>query len=119
MILNFPEKELYRNEKTNSWSNIFQKDTNLVPQKTMADQRIRTEALLAVVGTIAVTAVAIKVSRRLGQDYLDRTFKAGKIIQNIGANKNANFKDSPFFAAVNKSDKKAYRMKHSSVYQQK
>ena len=78
--------------------------------KTMADQRIRTEALLAVVGTIAVTAVAIKVSRRIGQDYLDRTFKAGKIIQNIGANKNANFKDSPFFAAVNKSDKKAYRM---------
>lgn len=76
----------------------------------MADQRVRTEAILAVVGTVAVTAVAIKVSRRIGQDYLDRTFKAGKIIQNIGANKNANFKDTPFFAAVNKSDKKAYGM---------
>lgn len=82
--------------------------------KTMAEQRFRTEAILAVVGTVAVTAVAIKISRRIGQDYLDRTFKAGKIIQNIGANKNANFKDAPFFAAVNKSDKKAYGMLYAN-----
>ena len=78
--------------------------------KTMAEQRMKTEAVLAVVGTVAVTAVAIKVARRIGQDYVDQTFKSGKVIQNIGANPNANFKDTPFFAAVNKSDKKAYGM---------
>lgn len=82
--------------------------------KTMADQRMRTEAVLAVVGGVAVTAAAIKVSRRIGQDYVDKTFKSGKIIQNIGANPNANFKDAPFFAAVNKADKKAYGMNYAN-----
>lgn len=82
--------------------------------KTMAEQRMRTEAVLAVVGTVAVTAVAIKVARRIGQDYVDQTFKSGKVIQNIGANPNVNFKDTPFFAAVNKSDKKAYGMMYPS-----
>ena len=43
---------------------------------------MKTEAVLAVVGTMAVTAVAIKVARRIGQDYVDQTFKSGKIIQN-------------------------------------
>lgn len=76
----------------------------------MAEQRMRTEAVLAVVGTVAITAVAIKVARRIGQDYVDQTFKSEKVIQNIGANPNASFKDTPFFAAVNKSDKKAYDM---------
>ena len=80
--------------------------------KAMAEQRMKTEAVLAVVGTIAVTAVAIKVARRIGQDYVDQTFKSGKIIQNIGANPNANFKDTPFFAAVNRSDKKTYGMNY-------
>ena len=80
--------------------------------KAMAEQRMKTEAVLAVVGTVAVTAVAIKVARRIGQDYVDQTFKSGKIIQNIGANPNANFKDTPFFAAVNRSDKKVYGMNY-------
>lgn len=78
--------------------------------KTMAEQRMRTEAILAAVGAVAVTAVAIKVSRRIGQDYFDHTFKAGATIQNIGAKKATNFKDAPFFAAVNRSDKKTYGM---------
>ena len=82
--------------------------------KAMAEQRMKTEAVLAVVGTIAVTAVAIKVARRIGQDYVDHTFKSGKIIQNIGGNPNANFKDTPFFAAVNRSDKKAYGMNYAN-----
>lgn len=80
--------------------------------KAMADQRMRTEAVLAVVGGVAVTAAAIKVSRRIGQDYVDKTFKSGKVIQNIGVNPNANFRDTPFFAAVNKADKKAYGMNY-------
>lgn len=76
----------------------------------MAENRLRTEAVLAVVGAVAVTAVAIKVARRVGQDYVDHTFKSGQVIQNIGTNKDANFKDTPFFAATNRSDKRAYGM---------
>lgn len=92
----------------------IQKGYGLEAAETMAKQRMRTEAVLAAVGTVAVTAVAIKVSRRIGQDYFDHTFKSGKIIQNIGANKNANFKDTPFFAAVNRSDKRAYGMNYAN-----
>lgn len=80
----------------------------------MAKQRMRTEAVVAAVGTVALTATAIAVSRRIGQDYFDKTFKSGKVIQNIGANKDTNFKDAPFFAAVNRSDKKAYGMNYPS-----
>lgn len=74
---------------------------------------MRTEAVVAAVGAVALTAATIAVSRRIGQDYLDKTFKSGKVIQNIGASKDANFKDAPFFAAVNRSDKKTYGMNYA------
>ncbi len=75
---------------------------------TMAKQRMRTEAVLAVVGTVAVGIVAKKAATRIGQDFFDKTIKSGTIIQNIGASSSATFKDAPFFAAVNKHDKEAY-----------
>lgn len=75
-----------------------------------AKQRMKAEAIIGAVAAVAVTAVATKAAVRIGQDYCDKTFKQGKIIQNIGANKDETFKDRPFFAAVNKSDKKAYGM---------
>lgn len=78
--------------------------------KTMASQRMRTEAVLAVVGTVAVGVVATKAATRIGQDFFDKTIKSGTIIQNIGANKDATFEDAPFFAAINNHDKKAYGM---------
>ena len=34
--------------------------------------------------------------------------KSGVKIQNIGANRKATFKDSPFYAAINRNDKRAY-----------
>ena len=105
-----PRKGLIARRKDSLTQKYIAKGYSQTVAKTMAEQRMRTEAVLAVVGTVAVTAVAIKVARRIGQDYVDQTFKSGKVIQNIGANPNANFKDSPFFAAVNKSDKKAYGM---------
>lgn len=74
----------------------------------IAEQRMRTEAIVLGVSAVALTASAIAVSRRLGQDYCDKTFKAGHVIQNVNANKNVTFKDQPFFAAVNTHDKKAY-----------
>ena len=105
-----PRKGLIARRKDSLTQKYIAKGYSQTVAKTMAEQRMRTEAVLAVVGTVAVTAVAIKVARRIGQDYVDQTFKSGKVIQNIGANPNANFKDTPFFAAVNKSDKKAYGM---------
>ena len=109
-----PRKGLIARRKDSLTQKYIAKGYSQTAAKNMAEQRMRTEAVLAVVGTVAVTAVAIKVARRIGQDYVDQTFKSGKVIQNIGANPNANFKDTPFFAAVNKSDKKAYGMMYPS-----
>ena len=80
--------------------------------KNMAEGRMRTEAIIAVAGTVALTAASVAIYRRVGQDYFDKTFKSGEVIQNIGAYKDANFNDTPFFAAVNKSDKKLYEMNY-------
>ena len=109
-----PKKGLIQKRKDRLMERYIAKGYNPNAAKAMAEQRMKTEAVLAVVGTIAVTAVAIKVARRIGQDYVDHTFKSGKIIQNIGGNPNANFKDTPFFAAVNRSDKKAYGMNYAN-----
>ena len=108
-----PRKGLIQKRKDKLTEHYISKGYGPNAAKAMAEQRIKTEAVLAVVGTIAVTAVAIKVARRIGQDYVDQTFKSGKIIQNIGANPNANFKDTPFFAAVNRADKKVYGMNYA------
>lgn len=108
-----PKKGLIQKRKDKLTEHYISKGYKPNAAKTMAEQRMKTEAVLAVVGTIAVTAVAIKVARRIGQDYVDQTFKSGKVIQNIGANPNANFKDTPFFAAVNRADKKAYGMNYA------
>ena len=107
-----PRKGFIQKRKDKLTEHYISKGYKQNAAKAMAEQRMKTEAVLAVVGTVAVTAVAIKVARRIGQDYVDQTFKSGKIIQNIGANPNANFKDTPFFAAVNRSDKKAYGMNY-------
>ena len=111
-----PRKGLIQKRKDKLTEHYISKGYGPNAAKAMAEQRMKTEAeaVLAVVGTIAVTAVAIKVARRIGQDYVDQTFKSGKIIQNIGANPNANFKDTPFFAAVNRADKKAYVMNYAN-----
>lgn len=108
-----PKKGLIQKRKDKLTEHYISKGYKPNAAKAMAEQRMKTEAVLAVVGTVAITAVAIKVARRVGQDYVDQTFKSGKIIQNIGANPDANFKDTPFFAAVNRADKKAYGMNYA------
>nr|DAF76569.1 MAG TPA: hypothetical protein [Caudoviricetes sp.] len=75
-----------------------------------AKQRIKTELVVGAVATVAVAVIAKKAATRIGQDYVDKTIKAGKTIQNIGVNPDASFKDAPFYATVNKHDKNAYRM---------
>lgn len=73
-----------------------------------AKRRLKAELIVGGVATVAVAAIATKAAIRIGQDYCDKTIKSGKVIQNIGANEKATFKDSPFYAAINKHDKKAY-----------
>ena len=107
-----PKKGFIQRRKDKLTEHYISKGYKSDAAKTMAEQRMRTEAIVAAISAVTLTAVAIKVSRRIGQDYCDKTFKSGKVIQNIGANKDANFKDSPFFAAVNGSDKKAYGMNY-------
>lgn len=108
-----PKKGLIQKHKDKLIDQYVAKGYQPTAAKTMAESRMRTEAVVAAVGAVALTAATIAVSRRIGQDYLDKTFKSGKVIQNIGANKDANFKDTPFFAAVNRSDKKAYGMNYA------
>lgn len=73
-----------------------------------AKRRMKTEVFVGAVATVAVAVVATKAAKRIGEDYIDKTIKSGKVIQNIGAYKDATFKDDPFFAAINNHDKKAY-----------
>ena len=102
--------------------NIFQKHKDNLVQKyldrgysqsaaeTAAKQRIRTEIIVGVVGAVTVGVIAKKAATRIGQEYCDKIIKSGKVIQNIGANEKADFKDAPFFAAINGHDKRAYAM---------
>lgn len=76
--------------------------------ETAAKQRIRTELFVGAVATVAVGVVATKVATRVGQEYFDKTIKSGDVIQNIGAYKDADFNNNPFYAAVNNHDKRAY-----------
>lgn len=76
--------------------------------ETAAKKRMQTEMFVAVAASVAVGVVATKAATRIGQDYFDKTLKSGKVIQNIGAYEKADFKENPFFAAINSHDKKAY-----------
>lgn len=58
-----------------------------------AKQRIKTELVVGAVATVAVAAIAKKAATQIGQDYVDKTIKAGKTIQNIGMNPDVSFKD--------------------------
>ena len=84
------------------------KGYSLSAAQTMAKQRMRAEVAVGVVGGIAVGIAAKKAITRIGQDYCDKTIKSGEIIQNIGASKGATFENTPFFAAINRHDKRAY-----------
>lgn len=108
-----PKKGLMQKHQDKLTEHYIQKGYQPDAAKTLAKQRMKTEAVVSVIGTVAITAAAIAVSKRIGQDYFDKTIKSGKIIQNIGANPDANFKDTPFFAAINKSDKRAYGMNYA------
>ena len=65
-----PRKGLIQKRKDKLTEHYISKGYKPNAAKAMAEQRMKTEAVLAVVGTIAVTAVAVKVARRIGQDYV-------------------------------------------------
>lgn len=107
-------------DDTNNKKNIFQRHKDKLIEKykergysqenaeAAANRRIKTELIVGAAATVAVSVIATKAAVRLGQEYADKTIKSGKVVQNIGAAKDATFENSPFYAAINRHDKKAY-----------
>lgn len=104
------KQSLMQKHKDNLIQKYMTKGYSKSAAEVAAKQRIKTELIVGAVATVAVAVVAKKAATRIGQDYCDKIIKSGKEIQNIGANSKADFKDSPFFAAINRHDKKAYGM---------
>lgn len=104
------KKSLIQRHKEKLISKYLEKGYSQSAAEIAAKQRMRTEVVLGVIGAVAVTVIAKKALTRVGQDYCDKVIKSGKVIQNINANGREDFKDTPFFAAINRNDKKAYGM---------
>lgn len=104
------KQNLIQKHKSNLVQKYMAKGYSKSAAEVAAKQRMKTELIIGAVATVAVAVIAKKAITRIGQDYCDKIIKSGKEIQNIGANSKADFKDSPFFAAINKHDKKAYGM---------
>ena len=115
-------KKRYNEEDGSSRKNPIQKHKDKLIQKYIekgysksaaevaAKQRMRAELVVRTVAAVSVAVIATKAATRIGQDYCDKIIKSGVEIQNIGANGKATFKDSPFYGAINRGDKLAYRM---------
>lgn len=115
-------KKRYNEEDGSSRKNPIQKHKDKLIQKYIekgysksaaevaAKQRMRAELVVGTVAAVSVAVIATKAATRIGQDYCDKVIKSGVEIQNIGANGKATFKDSPFYGAINRGDKRAYGM---------
>lgn len=113
-------KKRYSDDNGEGNQNLIQKHKSKLVQKYIengysqhaaevaAKSRIKTELIVGSVATVAVAVIAKKAATRIGQDYCDKIIKSGKSIQNINANGKTDFNDTPFFAAINRHDKKAY-----------
>ena len=105
-----PKRNLIQKRKDKLTQQYMDKGYGQQAAETAAKQRMKTELIVGSIAAVSVAVIATKAATRLGQDDCDKTFKSGDVIQNIGGYKDATFKDQPFFAAVNRSDKKAYGM---------
>ena len=103
-----PKKNLIQKHKDNLVQKYIEKGYSQSAAETAAKQRMRAELVVGTIATVSVAIIATKAATRIGQDYCDKVIKSGAKIQNIGANGKATFKDSPFYAAINRNDKKAY-----------
>lgn len=74
-----------------------------------AKNRLRTELVVGALSAVAIGVVAKKAYTAYGREYCDKIFKSGLEIQNIGDDADITFNDKPFYAAVNKHDKKLYK----------
>lgn len=105
-----PKQNLLQKHKSKLIQKYIDKGYSENAAEVAAKQRMKTELIVGSVATVAVSVIAKKAITRIGQDYCDKVIKSGKEIQNIGANGKVDFKDSPFFAAINRHDKKVYGM---------
>lgn len=103
-------KNPIQNHKDKLIQKYIEKGYSKNAAEVAAKQRMRAELVVGTVAAVSVAVIAKKAATRIGQDYCDKVIKSGVEIQNIGANGKATFKDSPFYGAINRSDKKAYRM---------
>lgn len=76
--------------------------------KILANRRFKTEMVVGAVGTVAVAVIAKKAATAIGREYMDQVIKSGKTVQNVAPSGDITYQDRPFYAAVNKHDKKAY-----------
>lgn len=73
-----------------------------------AYQNIRTKKILAVVGGVAVTALAGYAAYKLHDNYVDKMIKAGDLLQNISDDKSIQGVRDAFYASANKLDNAKY-----------
>ena len=109
-----PRKNPIQKHKDKLIQKYVEKGYSQNAAEVAANQRMRTELVVGAVAAVSVAVIAKKAATRIGQDYCDKIIKSGAEIQNIGSNSKATFKDSPFYAATNKSDKKAYGMLYAN-----
>lgn len=103
-----PKKNLIQKHKEKLVQKYIEKGYSKSAAEVAAENRMRAELVVGTVAAVSVAIIATKAATRIGQDYCDKVIKSGVKIQNIGANRKATFKDSPFYAAINRNDKRAY-----------
>lgn len=101
-------QNLIQKHKSNLTQKYIDKGYSKSAAEVAAKQRMKTELIVGAVATVAVAVIAKKAATRIGQEYCDKIIKSGKTVQNIGAYSKADFNDFPFYAAINRNDKKAY-----------
>lgn len=102
------KQNLIQKHKSRLVQKYIEKGYSQHAAEVAAKSRMKTELIVGSVATVAVAVIAKKAATRIGQDYCDKIIKSGKSIQNINANGKTDFNDTPFFAAINRHDKKAY-----------
>lgn len=101
---------LIQKHKNNLIQKYMEKGYSRSAAEVAAKQRMKTELIIGSIAAVSVALIARKAITRIGQDYCDKVIKSGKVLQNIGARGDVDFGDTPFFAAISRHDKRAYRM---------
>lgn len=105
-------------EKTTSKGTASNKESNDSKRKfELSDKtKSRIKKGLIIGGVAAGTIGAVYLYRRLGQDYIDKTIKAGTTIQTLAADPNRINNGKHYYTTFLKGDKSAYNKLFSGTY---